>query len=69
MCGDASTAAAAHSATTTTAASAAVMALRVSAARKDERQGRCDYEFLHWLSSFICRLEIADNAEPSGAVS
>jgi hypothetical protein len=68
MCSDASTAAAAHSATTT-AASAAVMALRVSAARKDERQGRCDYKFLHWLSSFICRLEIADNAEPSGAVS
>lgn len=67
MCSDASTAAA-HSATTT-AASAAVMALRVSAAREDERQGRCDYEFLHWLSSFICRLEIADNAEPSGAVS
>jgi hypothetical protein len=62
MCSDASTAAA-------TTASAAVMALRVSAARKDERQGRCDYEFLHWLSSFICRLEIADNAEPSGAVS
>jgi hypothetical protein len=68
MCSDASTTTAAHSATTT-AASAAVMALRVSAARKDERQGRCDYEFLHWLSSFICRLEIADNAEPSGAVS
>src|SRR5262249_39475405 len=68
MCSDASTAAAAHSATTTDA-SAAVMALRVSAARKDERQGRCDYEFLHWLSSFICRLEIADNAELSGAVS
>jgi hypothetical protein len=65
MCSDASTTAAAHSATTT----AAVMALRVSAARKDERQGRCDYEFLHWLSSFICRLEIADNAELSGAVS
>jgi hypothetical protein len=52
MCSDASTAAA-HSATTT-AASAAVMALRVSAARKDERQGRCDYEFLHWLPhSFV----------------
>jgi hypothetical protein len=64
MCSDAST----HSATTT-AASAGVMALRVSAARKDERQGRCDYEFLHWLSSFICRLEITDNAEPSVAVS
>jgi hypothetical protein len=68
MCSDASTTTAAHSATAT-AASAAVMALRVSAARKDERQGRCDYEFLHWLSSFICRLEITDNAEPSGAVS
>ena len=46
MCSDASTA---HSATTT-----AVMALRVSAAREDERQGRCDYEFPHWLTSFIC---------------
>jgi hypothetical protein len=44
-----SNAATAAAATTTT-----VMALRVSAAREDERQGRCDYEFPHWLTSFIC---------------
>jgi hypothetical protein len=38
MCSSASTTAAAHSSATTTAASAAsVMALRVSAARKDKR--------------------------------
>jgi hypothetical protein len=37
MCRSASTPAAAHSSAATTAASAAVMALRVSAARKDER--------------------------------
>src|SRR5215472_8333586 len=38
----------------TSAATATVMALRVSAAREDERQGRCDYKFPHWLTSFIC---------------
>jgi hypothetical protein len=37
-----------------TAATTTVMVLRVSAAREDERQGRCDYEFPHWLTSFIC---------------
>jgi hypothetical protein len=39
---------------TASAATTTVMALRVSAAREDERQGRCDYEFPHWLTSFIC---------------
>jgi hypothetical protein len=38
----------------TSAAITTVMALRVSAAREDERQGRCDYEFPHWLPhSFV----------------
>jgi hypothetical protein len=40
--------------TSTFAATTTVMALRVSAAREDKRQGRCDYEFPHWLTSFIC---------------
>jgi len=35
------------------ASTTTVMALRVSAAREDESHGRCDYEFPHWLTSFI----------------
>jgi hypothetical protein len=44
----------APTAATASTSAATVMALRVSAAREDERQGRCDYEFPHWLTSFIC---------------
>jgi hypothetical protein len=44
----------AATAATASTSAATVMALRVSAAREDERQGRCDYEFPHWLTSFIC---------------
>jgi hypothetical protein len=44
----------ASTAATTSTYAATVMALRVSAAREDERQGRCDYEFPHWRTSFIC---------------
>jgi hypothetical protein len=54
------------------ASSAAVVPLRVSAARQDERQGRCHCKFLHWLTSLIltgaCRSFTCENANDRDAL-